>query len=66
MSLPTAPPDDSVSPTQIWAALNTDLRACVIQLLAQLAFNLLMAQIESSINREVFNVTASDQSQNPS
>ncbi len=66
MSLPTAPSDDSVSLTQIWAALNTDLQACVIQLLARLAFNLLTAQSESSINKEAFNVTSSDQSQNPS
>jgi hypothetical protein len=66
MSLPTAPSDDSISLAQIWAALNTDLQACVIQLLARLAFNLLAAQTESSINKEAFDAITSDQSQNSS
>ena len=66
MSVPTAPSDDSVSLTQIWGALNTDLQARVIQLLAHLAFNLLTAQTTSSINKEAFDAITSDQSQNPS
>jgi hypothetical protein len=66
MSVPTAPYDDSVSLTQIWGALNTDLQARVIQLLAHLAFNLLTAQTASPINKEAFDAITSDQSQNPS
>jgi hypothetical protein len=66
MSVPTAPSDDPVSLTQIWAALNTDLQARVIQLLGQLAFNLLTTQTASSINKEAFDAITSDQSQNPS
>jgi len=66
MSVPTAPNDDSVSLTQIWGALNTDLQARVIQLLAHLAFNLLTAQTASPINKEAFDAITSDQSQNPS
>lgn len=65
MSVPTAPSNDSVTLVQIWAALNADLQGAVIRLLAQLAFNLLTAQTEPSINKEVPHVISSDQSQNP-
>jgi hypothetical protein len=50
MSIPNTSSDNSVTLTQIWAALNSDLQGSVIRLLAQLAFNLLTAQTESSIN----------------
>jgi hypothetical protein len=65
MSIPTAPSNDSVTLAQIWAALNADLQGSVIRLLAQLAFNLLTAQTESSINKETSYAISSDQSQDP-
>ena len=65
MSVPTAPSNDSVTLAQIWAALNADLQGSVIRLLAQLAFNLLTAQSESSINKEAPYAISSDQSQDP-
>jgi hypothetical protein len=64
MSASTAPSADSGAPTQIWATLNADMQGRVIRLLAQLAFNLLSAQAESSINKETVYVRSSDQSQN--
>jgi len=65
MSLPIAPSDIPLAPAPIWAALNADLQGCVIRLLAQLAFNLLTAQTESSINQETLYARSSDQPQNP-
>lgn len=64
MSASTTPSADSGAPAQIWLALNADLQGRVIRLLAQLAFNLLSAQSESSINKETVYVRSSDQSQN--
>jgi hypothetical protein len=64
MSAPTAPSADSGAPAPIWLALNADLQGRVIRLLAQLAFNLLTAQADSSINKETVYVRSSDQSQN--
>jgi hypothetical protein len=65
MSVPTVPSHDSVTLTQIWAALNADLQGSVIRLLAQLAFNLLTAQTDSSIKKETPYAISSDQPQNP-
>lgn len=42
---------DSDAPSNVWASLNADLRECVIRLLAQLAFNLLLAHINTSTNK---------------
>jgi len=65
MSIPNTSSDDSMTLAQIWSALNADLQGSVIRLLAQLAFNLLTAQTESSINKEAPYAISSDQSQNP-
>jgi hypothetical protein len=57
--------DHHALPAEVWSALTTELRARVIWLLAQLAFNLVMAQTEHN-SQEVSNVTVtSQQSQDP-
>ena len=56
MSDPPTPSDRGVLPAQIWSALATDLKTRVIWLLAQLAFNLVIAQAEQD-SQEVSNVT---------
>jgi hypothetical protein len=66
MSIPNTSSDNPVTLTQIWAALNAELQGSVIRLLAQLAFNLLTAQTEPSINKETVYAASSDQPQNPS
>jgi hypothetical protein len=48
--------DRGVLPAQIWSALATDFKTRVIWLLAQLAFNLVIAQAERD-SQEVPNVT---------
>jgi hypothetical protein len=53
--LPT-PSDRGVLPAQIWSALATDLKTRLIWLLAQLAFNVVIAQAERN-SEEVSNVT---------
>ncbi len=54
-----------VLPAQVWPALAADLQADAVWLLAQLAFNLVIAQKEQS-REEVSDVSSSQQSQNPS
>ena len=65
MSASTTPSADSVTPTKVWAALNADLRGRVLRLLAQLAFNLLIAQTEPPVNKEISDAHSSEQFQNP-
>ena len=38
-----------VSPTQVWPALATECKTRVVWLLAQLAFNLVIAQVECNV-----------------
>jgi hypothetical protein len=52
--------DPCASPAEVWSALATDLQTRVIWLLAQLAFNLVMAQTEHD-SQEVSNVTITSQ-----
>lgn len=40
--------DTCVAPTQVWARLATDRQVQVIQLMAQLAFNLIASQSDTS------------------
>ena len=49
MSHPDAVPDPLVSPAQVWARLAADYQTRAIRLLAQLAFNLLVAQADSLV-----------------
>jgi hypothetical protein len=65
MSASTTPSADSVAPAKVWAALNADLQGRVLCLLAQLAFNLLITQTESPVNKETSDAHSSEQSQNP-
>jgi hypothetical protein len=46
MSKQPAPSDRCVSPAQVWPALATDRKTWIVWLLAQLAFNRVMAQVE--------------------
>lgn len=45
MVSPSSSPDPSVSPAQVWACLTSDLQARAIRLMAQLAWNLIVADI---------------------
>jgi hypothetical protein len=65
MSASTAPSNNSVAPTKVWAALNADLQGRVIRLLAQLAFNLLTAHINPTAKKEAPDAHSSEQPQNP-
>jgi len=56
MSDQPTPSDRCVLPTQVWSALATDLKTRVIWLLAQLAFNFVIAQAERD-SQEVSDVT---------
>jgi hypothetical protein len=46
MSDQPAPSERCVSPDQVWPALATECKTRVVWLLAQLAFNLVLAQVE--------------------
>jgi hypothetical protein len=46
MSDQPAPSERCVSPAQVWPALATECKTRVVWLLAQLACNLVMAQVE--------------------
>jgi hypothetical protein len=54
-----------VSPTQVWAALASDLKAHAVWLLAQLAFNLVIAQAVRPTKEAPDVTAASQQPQNP-
>jgi hypothetical protein len=56
---------DSIAPSKVWATLNDDLQTRVLRLLAQLAFNLLVAQTQPPIKKEAFDAHSSVQSQTP-
>jgi hypothetical protein len=58
MSDQLAPSERCVSPTQVWPALATECKTRVVWLLAQLAFNLVMAQVEGN-SQEVSHATLS-------
>jgi hypothetical protein len=47
MSRPSEPNRYAVLPAQVWVCLSADRRAQAIQLMAQLAFNLVKAQFHS-------------------
>ena len=58
MSDQSAPSDRCVSPAQVWSALATECKTRVVWLLAQLAFNLVIAQGECT-TQEVSHATLS-------
>jgi hypothetical protein len=49
MSDQPAPSERCVSPAQVWPALATECKTRVVWLLAQLAFNLVIAQVECNV-----------------
>ena len=54
-----------VLPTEVWQYLSSEHRAKIIQCMAQLAFNLLKAQVDSS-SEEANNVNRPNAQQNSS
>lgn len=65
MSSLSALSTDSIAPSKVWATLNAELQARALRLLAQLAFNLLVAQAQPLIKKEAFDAHSSVQSQTP-
>jgi hypothetical protein len=64
MSEQPAPSDRCVSPAQVWPALATECKTRVVWLLAQLAFNLVMAQAERNAQEVSHAALSSRQPQN--
>jgi hypothetical protein len=64
MSEQPAPSDRCMSPAQVWPALATECKTRVVWLLAQLAFNLVMAQAERNAQEVSHAALSSRQPQN--
>jgi hypothetical protein len=64
MSKQPAPSDRCMSPAQVWPALATECKTRVVWLLAQLAFNLVMAQAERNAQEVSHAALSSRQPQN--
>ena len=64
MSEQPAPSDRCMSPAQVWPTLATECKTRVVWLLAQLAFNLVMAQAERNAQEVAHAALSSRQPQN--
>jgi hypothetical protein len=59
------PSDRCVSPAQVWSALPTDCKTRIVWLLAQLAFNRVMAHAEGSLQEGSYAAHSSRHPENP-
>jgi hypothetical protein len=65
MSHPLTPPDCSVAPAQVWGTLAIDCKTRIVWLLAQLAFNLVMAQADRHAQEVPYVALSSRPAENP-